>query len=149
VSDVSVVSGTQITATFTIASNAPLGAAGVSVTTYSGTTGSATFTVSPAPLPTLLSVSPSSGVQGANVPVTLTGTNFIACAAVSTSNPGITVVDASVVSGTQITATLAIASNAATGTAVVTVTTSGGTTGPASFVVNPPPPTLVSVNPSS
>jgi hypothetical protein len=87
--------------------------------------------------PTLTSVSPASGVQGTSVPVTLTGTNFVAGATVAVSNPGIAVGSATVVSATQITATLTIAANAAPGAANVTVTTSGGTSGSIVFTVNP------------
>ena len=51
----------------------------VTVTTAGGTSGPQTFTVSlPVPnAPTLTSVSPNQGLQGATVAVTLTGTNFI------------------------------------------------------------------------
>src|ERR1035441_1218665 len=42
---VTVVSATQITATFTIAANAPLGGANVKVTTSTGTSAPAVFTV--------------------------------------------------------------------------------------------------------
>ena len=148
VSGVTVVSATQITATFAIAANAATGAANVTVTTSGGTSGAVNFTVN-APAPTLTSVSPSSGAAGASVPVTLTGTNFITGATVAVSNPGVTVSGVTVVSATQITATFAIAANAATGAANVTVTTSGGTTGAATFTVNAAAPTLTSVSPSS
>jgi hypothetical protein len=98
----------------------------------------ASFTVSPAPVPTLTTINPSTGVQGGSVPVTLTGANFVAGATVSVSNPGIAVSNATVVGATQITATFTIAANAAPGAASVSVTTSGGTSGTASFTVNPP-----------
>ena len=148
VSGVTVVSATQITATFAIAANATLGAANVTVTTSGGTSGAVTFTVN-ATGPTLTSVNPSSGVRGNSVPVTLTGTNFIAGATVAVSNPNVTVSGVTVVSATQITATFAIAANATLGAANVTVTTSGGTSGAVTFTVNPPAPTLGSVSPNS
>ena len=112
-----------------------LGAANVTVTTSGGTSGAVTFTVNAAG-PTLTSVSPSSGVRGNSVPVTLTGTNFIAGATVAVSNPNVTVSGVTVVSATQITATFAIAANATLGAANVTVTTSGGTSGAVTFTVN-------------
>ena len=145
---VTVVSATQITAMLTIAGAAALGAASVTVTTSSGTSGAAVFTVNP-PAPTLASVSPASGVQDTSVPVTLTGSNFVAGATVGVGNPGITVGSVTVVSATQITATLTIAATAALGAASVTVTTSGGTSGAAVFTVNPPVPVLTSVSPAS
>jgi hypothetical protein len=148
VSNVTVTGATQITATFAIAANAATGTSNVTVTTSGGTSGPAVFTVNPA-APVLTSVSPGSGVQGTSVPMTLTGANFVAGATVAVSNPGIAVGSVTVVSATQITATLTIDAGAATGAANVTVTTSGGTSGPAVFAVNPPAPTLTSVSPAS
>ncbi len=144
-------SATQITATFTIASNAATGAQNVTVTTSGGTSGAQPFTVNLAPPtpPTLTSISPNSGAQGQSVPVTLTGTNFVAGATIALSGAGITVSSTTVVSATQITATFTIAANAATGAQNVTVTTSGGTSGAQSFTVNLAPPTLTSINPNS
>jgi hypothetical protein len=134
VSNVSVVSATQITATFTIASSATLGAANVTVTTTGGTSGAVIFTIIP-PVPTLASVSPNSGVQGTAVPVTLTGTNFVSGATVNVSDSGVTVSNVSVVSATQITAAFTIASSATLGAANVTVTTTGGTSGAVTFAI--------------
>jgi hypothetical protein len=54
-----------------------------------------------APAPTLTSVSPATGRQGAIVPVTLTGTNFVSSATVATNNTGIAVSAVTVVSTTQ------------------------------------------------
>ncbi len=148
VGSVTVVSATQISATFTIAANAAPGSANVTLTTSGGTSVAAVFTVNPPP-PTLTSVSPANGLQGASTPVTLTGTNFISGATVATSNPGITVSSVSVVSATQITATFTIAANAATGAVDVTVTTAGGTSAPAAFTVNAVPPSVTSLWPTS
>ena len=148
VSSTTVVSATQITATFTIAANAATGAQNVTVTTSGGTSGAQPFTVNPAP-PTLTSISPNSGVQGQSVPVTLTGTNFVAGATIALSGAGITVSSTTVVSATQITATFTIAANAATGAQNVTVTTSGGTSGAQPFTVNLAPPTLTSISPNN
>jgi hypothetical protein len=148
VSSTAVVSATQITATFTIAANAATGAQNVTVTTSGGTSGAQPFTVNLAP-PTLTSISPNSGVQGQNVPVTLTGTNFVAGATIALSGAGITVSSTTVVSATQIMATFAIAANAATGAQNVTATTSGGTSGAQPFTVNVAPPTLTSISPNN
>ena len=65
-SNTTVVSATQIRATFTLAANAATSAQNVTVTASGGTSGAQPFTVSSAPPtpPTLTSVGPNSGVQG-------------------------------------------------------------------------------------
>src|SRR4029077_9445382 len=128
ISSTTVLSATQITATFNIAANAATGAESITVKTSGGTSSAQPFTVNLAP-PTLTSISPNSGVQGQSVSVTLTGTNFVAGATIALSGAGITVSGTTVVSATQITATFTIAGSATTGAQNVTVTTSGGTTG--------------------
>src|SRR5208283_5187974 len=101
------------------------------------------------PAPTLTTVSPNSGKQGTNVPVTLTGTNFISGATVAVANTGITVTNVKVVSATQITATFVIGATAALGATNVTVTTSGGTSAAVPFTVTAGAPTLASVTPNA
>src|SRR3984885_7062633 len=91
--------------------------------------------------PTLTSISPNSGVQGQSIPVTLTGTNFVSGTTIAVSGAGITVSSTTVVSATQITATFAIAANAATSAQNITVTTSGDTSGAQPFTVSLAPPT--------
>src|SRR5204863_6225247 len=76
-----VVTPSSATATLVIGAGAALGGRGLTVASVDGTSNAITFTVLP-PTPTLSSVNPSSGIQGTNVPVTLTGTNFV---------PGLTV----------------------------------------------------------
>jgi hypothetical protein len=98
------------------------------------------------PPPTLATITPASGAQGTSVPVTLTGANFVTGATVAVSNTGVIVSNVAVVSTTQITATFNIGPTAALGATNVTVTTSGGTSGPAVFTVNPPAPTLTPPN---
>jgi hypothetical protein len=147
VSNVNVASSVSATATFAIASGAALGSRNVTVTTGNGTSGAVTFTVNP-PAPTLSLVSPASGVQGANVNVTLTGTAFLAGMTVNAGS-GITVSNVNVGSSVSATATFAIASNAALGARNVTVTTTGGTSAAATFTVNPGPPSLSSVTPAT
>jgi hypothetical protein len=141
-----VVSATQITATLGIASNATLGGYTVTVTSGGVTTNGVTFTVTGAP--TLTSISPNSGGQGANVPGTLTGTNFAAGATVNVSGSGVTASNVVVVSATQITATLGIASNATLGGYTVTVTSGGVATNGVTFTVTGAP-TLTSISPNS
>jgi hypothetical protein len=147
VTGTTVVNSTTITATFNIAANAALGAQNVSVTTSGGTSGNATFTVNP-PAPTLTSLGQTTGVQGTNVSVTLTGTNFVAPATVNFGGAGVTVTGTTVVNSTTITATFNIAANAALGAQNVSVTAAGGTSGNVAFTVNPPVPTLTSISPS-
>jgi hypothetical protein len=83
VNSTNVVSATQINANITIASTAVLGARNFSVTNSGGgggTSGNQTFTISN-PAPTLAGILPVSGNRGQAavvVPVTLTGTGFIA-----------------------------------------------------------------------
>src|SRR4029077_11582605 len=96
VSSTTVVSATQITATFTIVGSATVGAQNVSITTAGGTSGVQTFTVNQAP-PTLSAISLNSGIQGQSVPVTLTGTNFVAGATIGLGGTGVTVSGTTVV----------------------------------------------------
>ncbi len=107
--------------------NVPNGATtgNVVVTAGGAPSNGVSFTVIP-PAPTLTSMNPSGGVQSASVPVTLRGSNFVAGATVAVGNPGVAAGSVTVVSATQITATLTIAANAVPGTANVTVTTIGG-----------------------
>jgi hypothetical protein len=150
VSNVNVVSSTSITATFTIAANATVGAHNVTVTTSSGASNTATFTVSAPSAPALTTVSPNSGGQGNAVPVTLTGTSFIGGASVAVNGTGVTVSNVNVVSSTSITATFTIAANATVGAHNVTVTTSSGTSNTATFTVSAPSaPALTTVTPNS
>jgi len=62
-----------------------------------------------APAPTLSSVVPSSGVPGSSVNVALTGANFTSGATVKVGNPGMTVSNVNVLSGSQMAATYTIA----------------------------------------
>ncbi len=143
VSAVNVVSATQITVTFTIAANATPGAANVTVRTSGGTSAAVLFTVNPS-APTLTSISPASAAQGTTVPITLIGTNFIPGATVTTDDPQISVSNVTIVSATQISATLNITVLEMLGTAHLTVATSGGSSNPVLFTVTFPPPTLTS-----
>src|SRR2546426_4236298 len=104
---------------------------------------SAVATLSLPIVPTISSVSPSTGLQGANLTVTVTGTNFKAGASAGVG-AGITVGSTTVVSSTQLSVALAIEATAAMGARDVTVSNPDGQsvvlTG--GFTVTPPPPTL-------
>jgi len=119
----------------------------VVVTVGGAASNGATFTVIP-PAPALTSISPATGVQGATVPVTLTGANFAAGATVTTDNPGIGVSGVTVVSAGEITATFTIGAGAAAGACGVRVATKGGSSGAVTFTVVPPGPTLTSIRPA-
>jgi YVTN family beta-propeller protein len=135
VSDVSVSSGTTLTADFAIGAGAALGGRTVTVTTAGGTSGGHTFTVNP-PAPTLASVTPGTGAQGGTRTVTLTGTAFVPGATtVSVSGAGVTASNVNVTSATSLTANFATSTGAAVGARNVTVTTAGGTSGAQSFTV--------------
>lgn len=97
-----------------------------------------TFSISG--VPTLTSVAPNTGNQGANVSVTLTGTNFVSGGTtVAVSGSNVTVSGVSVASATSLTATFAIDWSAAIGARNVTVTTASGTSGAQIFTVGAQP----------
>ena len=135
-------------------SAAAAGARTVTVTTAGGTSGGQAFTITvPAPsAPTLASVAPNQGLQGATVAVTLTGTNFVVAATtVAVSGAGVNVNNIVVGSATSLTANIVIDPAAAAGARTVTVTTAGGTSGGQAFTISlpaPGAPTLTSVSPN-
>jgi hypothetical protein len=147
VSNLVVVNPTQITATFQIAANAAAGGYTVTVMSAGQNSNGVTFTVNSAAA-TLTSINPGSGVQGTNVPVTLTGTNFAANSTVNVSGSGITVSNLVMVNPTQITATFQIAANAVTGGYTVTVTSAGQNSNGVTFTVVSPPPVLSTLSPA-
>jgi hypothetical protein len=102
------------------------------------------------PAPTLTGITPTAGVQGTTVAVTLTGTNFTAGSLITVSGGGINQFGAQY-SATSITTNFVIAGNATLGARNVTVTTAGGVTAPVTFtiVVKPPAPTLTSITPNT
>ena len=113
--------------------------------------GTATVTVT-APPPVLSSIAPNSGTQGTTVTVTLNGSNFQPGAKVAIGGSGVSATNVTVVSATQITASLTIGATAATGAHSVTVTTSAGTSAAQSFTVTASvsgKPTLSSLTPNS
>jgi hypothetical protein len=138
VSNITVISDTQITAAVTIASNAATGSRDLTVSTTVGTSSPLTGAFTVLALPVLSSISPSSGLQGNTISVTITGTNLSGASAVSFNGTGLTVSNITVISDTQITAAVTIASDAATGSRDLTVTTAAGISSPlaGSFTVN-------------
>jgi hypothetical protein len=154
VTSFTVVNDTTIDATFTISATAALTARNVTVTTASGANTSAvTFTIVAPGTPILTSISPASGVRstpGAPNPVavTLSGSNFTTGSTVNVVAPanGLSVTGVTVVNATTITATFNTTSTATIGPRSITVTTPGGTSGPATYTVVGP--VLASISPN-
>jgi uncharacterized repeat protein (TIGR01451 family) len=99
------------------------------------------------PAPTLSSIHPSAGVQGTSLDVELTGTHFVS-PGVAVTGGGIGITNLRVNSEESLTATFALAADAAPGVRDVTLTTAGGITAAAAFTVLPAPPTLTKITPS-
>jgi hypothetical protein len=140
-------SDTQIRANITIDAGATPGLRDVSVTTPGGTdilpNG---FNVSQGP-PTIGSVSPTQGLQGDTLNVTISGDCFTGATSVS-FGPEITANGFTVDNPMQITANITISPSATAGLRSITVITPDGTdTLIDCFTVNPAPPTIDSVNP--
>jgi hypothetical protein len=148
VSNVSVVSDTQITATFNIGANATPAAANVTVTTAAGTSAAATFTNSSAQ-PTLTLMTPTSIAAGSTVNVTLYGNNFGPSDSITVNNSAVTVSNVVLVSSTEITATFTVAANASAGTATVAVSVAGGLSAEFTFAITAAPPAIIFISPNS
>jgi hypothetical protein len=136
VSNISVVSDTTVTATFTISGAATRSTRNVSVSTPGGNSNVLTFTIV---APVLTSVTPNSGNRGTSVPVTIAGSGFSAATGVTVSGgfgaTAITVSGFTVVSDIQINATFNVPAGAALGGHNVTVVVPGGNTGSVPFTV--------------
>jgi len=160
VSNTTVVSTTQITATFTIDKAAAVGDRTVSVTTSGLTTSAVTFTVAP-PL-TVTSTVPANGAVGVAVNQSLTATfgEALACSTVTTSTFTLTG-SAGTVAGTVTCAstsatlkpTSILASNSAyTATLTTGITDTDGDPLASNFVwkfTTAPPPTVISTIPAN
>jgi hypothetical protein len=148
------VSATQLTAAILASDIATSGNANLTVTNAApggGTTANFVFNVSsaPNPVPTLTSISPTSGTAGgAAFTLTVTGTNFVASSVVNFNGAGKTT---TVVSATQLTASITAADIATAGSFPVTVTNpapGGGTTAAINFAVSNPVPSITTLSPS-
>ena len=149
VSNFAVPGATTVTATFTIAPTATLGARNVTVTTAAGATNAVTFTVVAPAAPTLTSISPATEVRGTSVIVTLTGTNFVTgtTVVITPAATGVTVSGVTVASLTQITATITSTTAATIGSINVGVTSPGGASNTLPFAITGP--VLTGINPAS
>jgi len=153
-SNVVVLNATTVTATFNITAGAAVGTRAVSITTPGGTSPNlnGAFTVLAVPVPTLTSLTPTSGARGTTVAVTLTGTNLTGATAVNFSSTGVSASNVVVVNATTVTATFNITAGAALGTRAVSITTPGGTSpnlNGAFTVLAVAPPTVTSLTPTS
>jgi hypothetical protein len=142
---------TQLTANITISPTAATGVRDVIVTNpdAGADTCPGCFTVNTGP--TVTGTDPSSLGQGATTEdVTVTGTGFVNGAIVSFSGTGITVTNTAFVDATELTATVTILGNAATGLRDVTVTNPDGgkKTCVGCFTVNAAP-TVTDVTPDN
>ena len=140
VTDVVVGGTTSLTANFVLDPAAAAGPRVVTVTTAGGTSAPQAFTID-LPAPTLTSVSPSQGIRGSTVAVTLTGTNLVASGTtVIVSGSGVTVTNVIVGSATSLTASFVLDPGVTAGARTVTVTTAGGTSAGQAFTINAPAP---------
>ncbi|HKU24535.1 MAG TPA: hypothetical protein VJQ54_03630, partial [Candidatus Sulfotelmatobacter sp.] len=129
-----VLSDTQVQASFVISGTAAIGTRTVTVQTPSGNP-TTQFSVLG---PVLNTISPTSGTHGTTVPVSLAGTNLTGTTSINVAGLGITVTSLNVVSDTQVTANFVIASSASLTTRNVSVTTAAGTSNnvPGGFTVH-------------
>jgi len=144
---------TQLTAAIAAADIAAGGTLPVTVTNAApggGTSAPTNFTVNN-PLPTITSLAPSSATAGgAAFTLTVNGTGFVTGQSLVKFNGNAKTT--TVVSATQVTATITAVDIATAGTFPVTVTNAapgGGTSVPTNFTVNNPAPTITTLSPSS
>ena len=140
VSDVIVVSSTEITAMFSVASSAAIGSAIVTVNGGGGLAASYTFNISPAG-PAVSFIAPNSASVGSALTVTIGGTGFLPGAKL-TAGAGVTLSNVIVLNASEITATFSIAANAPSGPIDIFVSTSAGSSNAVLFTINPPPPPI-------
>ena len=129
-----------ITATFNITAGAGSRTIGVNTPAGAGT-GTVVFTITSPPVATVSSISPTSGARNtANLPVTITGTNFTAFGTNlrGLGNNGLTATGVTVVNSTTITATFHITATAGLTTRNIGVTTpAGNSSNTTPFTVTP------------
>ncbi|MBV8960543.1 MAG: IPT/TIG domain-containing protein, partial [Actinobacteria bacterium] len=154
VSNVTFNSPTQITATVTIASNAPVGARDVIVTNPDGGTGKFANGFAVTAGPQVISTNPNSITPDANNPtpadVTITGTGFASGATASFNDPKITVNSTDFTDAQHVVAHISVAPGTPHGPRTVTVTNpnnggAGSCTG--CFSIGPEP-TVQSISPN-
>jgi photosystem II stability/assembly factor-like uncharacterized protein len=150
VNGVNWVSASQLTVNVSVLAAADLGTRSVTITNPSGYSASATnaFTVRAAK-PSITSVAPLQGNQGATLNLTVTGADFQSDAIASLGS-GIATNSTTFNSATQLTANVTIGSGATLGLRPVAVTNPDGQTGSLTggFRVMGPAPQIVTVSPA-
>ena len=131
VTNVEFVSSTTLKVTISITSGHS-GPYTFKVTTANGQSGTAGFTIVN-DMATVTSVTPNSGIQGAIVPVTITGNQFTSAQSVNPS-AGIIVLSFTVNSNTEISAVLRL--TASSGGKFISVTNSAGAVNSVAFTIN-------------
>ena len=141
----SLISSTQLLATISSADITAAGMALVTVSGPGGTSNSATFAIKAPQVITALQPS-SMAAGGGAFSLTVNGTNFEPNSIVRWNN-----VDqlTTLVSSTQLTATISSAEIAAPGTALVTVSRPGNTSNGATFRITQPRPIITALQPAS
>lgn len=130
----------------------------ITVTASGGASNTAYFQISP-PVPTITSLAPSSAAAGGpSFTLTINGSGFYFACEVQpclnvtwqpSSGAATSLAGTANASATQLTVTVPASLIAGAGTASITVTAVGGTSNAASFAINPPAPTITSLQPSS
>ena len=146
--NLSVVSATQMTATLTIAASADLGVHNITVTQGLAHSVPAAFAVTSGGF-SLTQVAPATVATGATVPITLTGTGFASGATVAVAGSGLSVSNVKVVSATQMTASLVVASSVIPSSYSLSVSQGGVASAPLPFSVTSTGITLATITPSS
>ncbi len=140
------VSSTQLTAVAPASLLASPGTTSITVNNSSGVSSGTTFTIVPQP-PVISSLSPASATAGgAAFTLTINGSNFVSGA---TAYLDTTALTTTYISSTQLTAAVPANLISAMGLAVVTVTSSGGSSAGSSFAINPAVPAISSLSPSA
>jgi hypothetical protein len=149
------VSATQITAAILASDIATSGNANVTVTNPTpggGTTANFVFVITsaPNPVPTLTSIAPTTATAGgAAFTLTVNGTNYVSSSVVNFSGSARTT---TVVSATQLTASITAADIAAAGSFPITVfnpAPGGGTSSAINLAVNNPVPAITTLSPAT
>lgn len=147
-------SSTSLTAQIVISQSAALGPRDVTVSTAAPGGGESTLTGAFSvvnPVPTITSISPTSGTRGKSLNVVVTGTDYYSGVTSLSLGNGITVDSVVVLSNTQLQARLSIAYDASGGARDVSVTNAapggGSATLTGSFTVNNPVPKITAVSP--
>jgi len=144
----------SLTVMMTITAEATLGARAISLNNNAPGGGNSTtqsFTINN-PAPALTSITPAKGGRGQSLKLTFKGANFLAGVSKVNVGEGIQVDSITVVSATNLTASLLILSTAANGTrdfSVVNPGPGGGISSVQNFTISNPSPVLTKISPNN